>query len=235
MTIYLYVKTHQITGLKYLGKTKSTDPYKYKGSGTYWKRHLKVHGYICDTIILCECQTEEEITKLGLYYSKLWNVVESKEWANLKDEASQGGNLSAETKAKIGESHRGKQLTKDSIDKRTASRQGYSHSDDTRRKISQTQTGKIVSDETRRKISDANKGKRNPACTDETRQKLSNAGKGRPKTDDQKRKLSNSQKGRHRLPFTDEHLHNIRIAAKIRGDRIREANIAKRNAMNSNT
>ena len=44
MPIYtLYVKTHNKTGLKYLGRT-TQDPYKYKGSGTYWRSHLKKHG-----------------------------------------------------------------------------------------------------------------------------------------------------------------------------------------------
>ena len=48
MTIYyLYVKTHRITGLKYLGKTKQ-DPYKYRGSGVYWTSHIKKHGYLVD-------------------------------------------------------------------------------------------------------------------------------------------------------------------------------------------
>lgn len=43
----LYIKTHNKTGLKYFGKTTSNDPYKYKGSGSYWLDHLKVkeNGY----------------------------------------------------------------------------------------------------------------------------------------------------------------------------------------------
>lgn len=39
--IYLYVKTHNITGLKYLGKTNNKDPHSYKGSGKYWILHCK--------------------------------------------------------------------------------------------------------------------------------------------------------------------------------------------------
>lgn len=39
---HLYKKTHNITGLKYLGQT-TKNPYKYRGSGTYWKRHIKIH------------------------------------------------------------------------------------------------------------------------------------------------------------------------------------------------
>jgi len=44
MTIYLYKKTHNITGLQYLGKTISKDPYSYTGSGVRWTNHLKKHG-----------------------------------------------------------------------------------------------------------------------------------------------------------------------------------------------
>jgi hypothetical protein len=39
---FLYIKTHSVTGLKYFGKT-TKDPFRYKGSGVYWVRHLKVH------------------------------------------------------------------------------------------------------------------------------------------------------------------------------------------------
>jgi hypothetical protein len=91
MIIYLYVKTHNKTGLKYLGKTTSKDPYKYPGSGIRWKNHLKIYGHDYNTEILQLCQSEDELKDWGLYYSNLWNIVESKEWANLKTEQGQGG------------------------------------------------------------------------------------------------------------------------------------------------
>ena len=91
MTIYLYVKTHNKTGLKYLGKTKSKNPHRYQGSGVYWKNHLKVHGNDYITEILKECDSNEEIEKWGIYYSDLWNIVKSNEWANLKPETGDGG------------------------------------------------------------------------------------------------------------------------------------------------
>jgi len=99
MNIYLYVKTHTITGLKYLGKTNSKDPHKYPGSGTYWVRHLKKHGYNYTTDILKECTSKEEVAEFGLYYSELWNVVESNEWANLKPESGNGGSFKQTTES----------------------------------------------------------------------------------------------------------------------------------------
>jgi hypothetical protein len=97
MTIYLYVKTHRVTGLKYLGKTVAKDPYKYPGSGIYWKAHLKKHGDDVHTEILHECKDNNELRDLGIYYSELWNVVDAvdengrKIWANVRPEEGTGG------------------------------------------------------------------------------------------------------------------------------------------------
>lgn len=91
MSIYkLYVKTHNVTGLKYLGKTTAKDPHKYSGSGIYWRQHLEKHGYDYTTEIIKECFSNNEVRIWGSYYSKLWNVVESNKWANLKPETGDG-------------------------------------------------------------------------------------------------------------------------------------------------
>lgn len=107
MTIYyLMVKTHNITGLKYLCKTNNKNPFKYKGSGVYWKKHIKKYGCDVTTEILKECQNIEELKHWGLYYSKFWNVVASKDWANLVEETGQGSgsHWKGKTKSKkIGE------------------------------------------------------------------------------------------------------------------------------------
>jgi len=81
MTIYLYKKTHNKTGLQYLGKTQK-DPFKYKGSGKDWLPHLREHGYDVTTEVLKECQTKEELNIWGRYYSELWEVATSSSWAN---------------------------------------------------------------------------------------------------------------------------------------------------------
>lgn len=92
MTIYyLLVKTHTITGLKYLCQTKRRDPYKYLGSGIYWKKHIRQHGKHINTEIIRECKNLEELKYWGVYYSELWNIVSSKEWANLIPESGTGG------------------------------------------------------------------------------------------------------------------------------------------------
>jgi hypothetical protein len=89
--IYLYLKTHNKTGYQYLGKTTANDPHQYKGSGKLWLRHIKKHGYDVTTKILLKTNSKEELKEIGIYYSKLWNIVENNSFANLILEAGDGG------------------------------------------------------------------------------------------------------------------------------------------------
>ena len=88
---YLYVKTHNITGLKYFGKTISSDPFKYRGSGTRWLNHIKYHGYDVTTVILGYYDNEEECKRIALQFGIDNDIVKSNEWANLKEETINGG------------------------------------------------------------------------------------------------------------------------------------------------
>ena len=97
MIIYLYVKTHLKTGLKYLGKTEK-DPYVYKGSGFYWKRHIKKHDNDVWTNVIFQSELKKDIKEIGLYYSNLWNVVESEDWANIRPETGDGGDTVSKKK-----------------------------------------------------------------------------------------------------------------------------------------
>ena len=91
--IYLYIKTHNITGLKYLGKTIQ-DPYTYKGSGKRWLYHLKKHGNDVTTEIVEQFTTIEELTETSIPLSQKLNIVDSKQWANLRPESGDGGDTS---------------------------------------------------------------------------------------------------------------------------------------------
>lgn len=98
MAIYLYVKTHNVTGLKYLGMTRK-DPCQYSGSGKYWKQHLRKHGINLTTDILLKTDNEIEFKETAMFFSNLWDVEESAEWANCKPEEGQGN--SSETSRKL--------------------------------------------------------------------------------------------------------------------------------------
>ena len=88
--IYLYIKTHNTTGLKYFGKTTKTDYHKYKGSGTYWLKHIKKHGYDVTTELVGVFNTDD-VRDYAVKFSIDNNIVESKEWANLEIETGLDG------------------------------------------------------------------------------------------------------------------------------------------------
>lgn len=105
---YLCIKRHSVTGLKYLCKTTMTyeKMLKYRGSGKYWKTHLKIHErkYV-ETPWFCLFEEKEELTKFALMCSKQWDIVKSNEWANLKHEngldgGGEGQSHSDETRQK---------------------------------------------------------------------------------------------------------------------------------------
>jgi len=87
--IHIYLKTHNVTGLKYLGKTER-DPFKYNGSGLFWTRHIKKYGLDITTKVLGSFENIDEAIECGIYYSKLWNIVDNVEFANLMEESCNG-------------------------------------------------------------------------------------------------------------------------------------------------
>jgi len=145
---YLYIKTHNITNLKYLGYTSKPDPNKYKGSGIKWKSHLHVHGVNFSTTILLATENYEDIVLTGKFFSKLWNIVKSDEWANLKEESGDGGNPGNDAIEKIRASNSGKKLTETHKKNISANNKKYwlnkRHSRETTEKIRAKHLGDIV-------------------------------------------------------------------------------------------
>ena len=129
MPIYLYKKTHKLTGKKYLGKTTSQDPFKYLGSGKDWVKHLEEFGKDIHTEIIKECESKQELNHWGRYYSDLWNIVESTEWANRIPETGGGAGIGfglqktmqtrADTQAKRSNSMKLRNLTVDTKQRRS--------------------------------------------------------------------------------------------------------------------
>jgi hypothetical protein len=118
MIIYLYIKTHKKTNLKFLGKT-TQDPYTYLGSGVAWKKHLKEYGKEHTTEILQECNTKDELNYWGRYYSNLWNVAESSEWANRIPETGGGDNHPPERKELFRQQQLGRKKPPRTLEHRT--------------------------------------------------------------------------------------------------------------------
>ena len=89
---YIYVKKLP-NGVLYLGKTVK-DPKNYLGSGKLWLRIIKKYKYSLsdiETWILHRTENYHDLKTMGEYYSKLFNVVEYSQWANLKPENGDGG------------------------------------------------------------------------------------------------------------------------------------------------
>jgi hypothetical protein len=80
---YLYIKTHNKTGLKYFGKTTKNNPYKYTGSGFKWINHLKKHGNDVTTEIVGYYTNQHDCVNAAIEFSKNENIVNSDKWANL--------------------------------------------------------------------------------------------------------------------------------------------------------
>lgn len=81
-TIYIYIKTHNKTGMKYFGKTTKTNVDIYTGSGIKWNRHLEEHGNDVTTEVIAEFTDIEEATEFALKFSRDNDIVMSNEWAN---------------------------------------------------------------------------------------------------------------------------------------------------------
>lgn len=91
---YLYIKTHNQTGLKYFGKTSNKNPHKYPGSGTHWVNHLNKHGNDVITEVYGYYTDKDLCMKAAIEFSEENNIVESKDWANLRIEMLDGGDTS---------------------------------------------------------------------------------------------------------------------------------------------
>lgn len=87
----LLIKIHNVTGLKYLCYTRKNNINSYLGSGKEWKKHLKKHGENITTQLIFETNSKKKFIDFSTKKSKELNIVNSKEWSNLKLEAGDGG------------------------------------------------------------------------------------------------------------------------------------------------
>lgn len=92
----LYIK--ELNGLKYFGKTVRKNIEKYSGSGIHWKNHIKRHGKEnIKTLWISEWYYDpHELQEFALIFSEKNNIVESKEWANIKPENGLNGGSTPE-------------------------------------------------------------------------------------------------------------------------------------------
>jgi hypothetical protein len=200
---WLYIKQHNITGLKYFGKTIKADPYKYKGSGIVWTRHLNKHGNDVTTVWCQLFNDKNELVKYALDFSNQNKVVESSEWANLRPEdglmggdtgiSDQGRKILSEKSSKRHHSAESKQKIRDARMLQTPAMLGKNHSEETKQKIRDARALQIITPESIQKRSEKMKGYK---YSEARNLKISTALKGIPKSDEHKKKLSLAAKAR---------------------------------------
>jgi hypothetical protein len=79
----LLVLTHKVTGLKYFCETtRLKNLHWYKGSGVYWKRHMKVHGRDITSGVLGVYYDQDRCVAAALKFSEENDIVNSEGWAN---------------------------------------------------------------------------------------------------------------------------------------------------------
>jgi hypothetical protein len=149
---YIYVKESP-RGMFYLGKTVR-EPFQYMGSGKKWLDHIKKYNFThkdIKTKILHITENPDELKEVGLYYSKLFNVVEDKRWGNLTMEEGSGG------ATRTGQKH--KKSTKRIMSEKAT---GRNHTEEAKRKISIARQGTTQTEESNKKRSEKLKGKKRP-------------------------------------------------------------------------
>lgn len=201
---YLYIKTHNITGLKYFGKT-TKDPFDYHGSGTHWLSHLKKHGYNISTEVIGYFTVKEECIAVATKFSQDNNIVNAlnedkkKIWANQIIENGLDGGItrvnfthSNETKKKIGASHKGKKISPNAIQKRENTRREnnsyrkkgeWNFPESSKQKLRDANLGKKMSEEAIQKM-------RNKVVSEEQKQRLREINLGKKVSEETKKKLS---------------------------------------------
>jgi hypothetical protein len=102
----LLVMTHNVTGLKYFCKTsKLKNMHWYKGSGVYWKKHMKVHGRDITAGVLGVYFDKDRCVSAALKFSEENDIVNSKEWANFILENGLDGAGSGKVNHRYGKAH----------------------------------------------------------------------------------------------------------------------------------
>lgn len=171
-TTYLYVKQHEITGLRYFGKTTRAkkDVDKYLGSGKYWKRHILKHGVQhVKTLWISEAFDDENLLiDFADLFSDFYDIANSNEWANMKKENGKDGGFflygednpakRPEVRQKISQALMGHAGV---VNKGFLNR---NHSEETKQKMSISHLGKKISSDTRTKMSNAQKNRKRDTC-----------------------------------------------------------------------
>lgn len=181
---YLYIKQHTKTGKLYFGKSTLPESrlLSYTGSGSRWKRHIKIHGKSYVTTLWYQLYDNVfDLVADALSMSVGLDIVNSKSWMNLIHENGLDGTLAGNLSPNFGITR--SQEFKDRISKMNSGDNNYMKN---LPKELHPMYKKSHSIETKLKLSIANSGKNNPNYgkprTDEFKQKVSAKLRGKPQS-----------------------------------------------------
>lgn len=200
-----------ITGMMYFGMTRR-NPFKYNGSGKYWKRHIAKYGFEqIKTVEVYGFDDQSLCSEFALRFSRANNIVESKEWANLQLENGIDGALP-------GKDHHIHHMINPML--------GKTHTIESKNRMRRIGSdhwafGKSQSNETKKKRSDSLIGRANPRkgipVTVERLCKLKKAAerrRGVKRSEVTLKKMSENRKGKGTDPQSAEHIAK-RVAKRI--------------------
>ena len=205
MTCGIYCITNTVNGKRYIGQSTNIErrlkEHKTSLRNDYHhSQHLQnaFNNYGEDFFefgVLKVCD-ESELDELEIHFIASYDTFNPKKGYNLETGGHLNKYYSEETRKKLSESMKGREVSEETRRKISEANKGKTRSEETRRKISESHKGKTHSEETRMKMSESNarywKGK---TRSEETRRKLSEARKGKTRSEETRRKISESMKG----------------------------------------
>lgn len=222
---YLCIKTHTITGLKYFCKTTKHDYHSYSGSGIYWKRHLKEHGWFFTTELLGFYTNKDECFNAATKFSIDNDIVKSvgpdgkKIWANqilengLDGGATWYGTRPQEMVDRVAAKNRGKKRSPEVCEKcRENSLKGkkriageWFHTEEAKKKIKEKRALQVITKESREKAAAKLRGRKRPDVSEKL--------KGKKHTPESicKMKIAQQNKG----PLSEKTKSKIRESRKL--------------------
>ena len=197
---YIYLTTNNVNDKKYIGQHRSSVfEESYKGSGVLLQKAFDKYGKEnFTTILLDECNSEEELNDKEIYYIALSNAVDSEDFYNV----AKGGlghtyspwnkgltNVQEVTQRQLEALEKGRHLPASEKQKQQLRerRGGCVVSEHTRQLLRERRKEQVFTEETRKKMSDSHKGDKNPnriksltvGISSETKNKIRNAQIGR--------------------------------------------------------
>jgi hypothetical protein len=177
--------------LLYLGKTVRHDPYKYVGSGLYWRRHIAVHGKEIDTLWVELFHDKDLLIELADFMSKFFAIAHDDKWANLVEENGLDGGqiITDETRNKMAAAKLGKTLSAETKQRMSRSQLNRKRDSNIGQKISASKKGKSFSEKHKAALKAASNKTKSP-LSQSTREKISAS---RKLTEARKKQLINNE------------------------------------------